>query len=246
MTSDSREIPMQALSLLLAVITINCLGAEPPLGESELVDLVSQSLYSDHDDSRLAEHLGRLQINKKLREATVAELERLSLGPLSLTALKDLQQRSQNLPASGVPSISREPVPSAGDQDQMIRELKQYGSAYVHSLPNFLCEEVTERYSNLHGRAASGNVRYSKQPRHADTLKAQLAFAPRLQQDRVSLASDAESNRKKLGQSISTGEFGRDMAIILSAPAKSELKWDRWERHHGEEQAVFTFFVPQD
>ncbi len=235
---------MRALPFLLVVITIKaCAG--PPLDESELVDLISQSVYSDHDDGRLADNLGRVRLNERLRPGTIQELERLGLGPLSLTALKDLQERSSGLPAAAVNAIDREPVPSTADQDHMVQQLKRYASTYIRSLPNFLCEEVTERYSNLHGRASSGNARYSKQLRHADTLNAQLAFAPGSQQDRLRLSSDAELARRKLGRSTTAGEFGRDMAIILSGSAQPELKWDRWERHQSGKQAVFTFFVPQ-
>jgi hypothetical protein len=236
---------MRLLPLLLALMTVNCVASERAMDQSELVDLVLQSLSSDRDDSQLADRLARVQLSERLSPDTLGELERLGLGPLALQRLQDLEERSHGLRPPALPPITREPAPSAIDREQMRQRLNQYANAYVRSLPDFLCDEITDRYSNLHGLAPSGNARYSKHLHHADTLRAELAFAPRLQQDRLQLAWNAESLRSKQGQSLTRGEFGRDMAIILGSHAEPELKWDRWERHDRREDAVFVYFVPQ-
>lgn len=236
---------MRVLFLLLAFVTIRSLAADRPMEESELVDLVLQSLYSDHDDSKLAERLTHVRLREMLSAGTVEELKRLGLGPLALQRLQALEESSRGLSRPALPSITRDPVPSVSDQERMVERLKQYSNAYVRSLPDFLCDEVTERYSNLHGVAPSGNPRYSKQLRYADTLTAELAFVSRLQQDKMRLASDAESVERNLGRSLSMGEFGHDMAIILGPRVKPELRWDRWERHRNRQTAVFVYFVPQ-
>lgn len=236
---------MRVLPLLFVLVAIRGLAAERPMEESELVDFVLQSLYSDHDDSRLADRLAHVRLSEDLRPSTVAELQRLGLGPLALERLKVLEERSQKLNTPAIPPITREHAPSVFDEGRMIERLKQYANAYVRNLPDFLCDEITDRYTNLHGTAPSGNPRYRKLLHHADTLTAELAFAPRLQQDRLRLASDGKSSRGDMGRSLSTGEFGHDMAIILGRRADPELKWDRWQRHRDREEAVFLFFVPQ-
>lgn len=153
--------------------------------------------------------------------------------------------RSRGLSGPALPSLTREPAPSLINRERMIERLKLYANAYVRTLPDFLCNEITDRYSNLRGVAASGSARYNKHMHHSDTLTAELAFAPRMQRDRLRLASNTESLRNKQGQSLSMGEFGQDMATILGPHADPELKWECWRRRGDREAAVFVYFVPQ-
>ena len=141
--------------------------------------------------------------------------------------------RSRGLSGPALPSLTREPAPSLINRERMIERLKLYANAYVRTLPDFLCNEITDRYSNLRGVAASGSARYNKHMHHSDTLTAELAFAPRMQRDRLRLASNTESLRNKQGQSLSMGEFGQDMTTILASHADPELKWDCWRRRGG-------------
>ncbi|HEX4166083.1 MAG TPA: hypothetical protein VHZ55_11475 [Bryobacteraceae bacterium] len=127
----------------------------------------------------------------------------------------------------------------------MLERLFEYVQSYVHGLPNFICDEVTRRYTNFAGVAADGNPRYKKRLRHSDTFTRSLRFVGGAEEGSVEEVNGKRGARAvtRQGQRISAGEFGGDIVIIFGADAKPEMHWGHWEMYGGRQRAVFSFFV---
>lgn len=162
-----------------------------------------------------------------------------------LDAFRDREPTQEELvPPPEVP-VPSPPVPSEEYKNQMIGRLVVYARQYVYNLPDFICDQITKRYTNLEGYTDKGNPKFGAQLHYGDTITADLAFAAGIQQERVTFASNQNAPAEPAqGQSLSNGEFGRDMALILGVNVDPELTWDRWEMLHGKLAAVFSYFVP--
>ena len=240
---------MRAFKFALVFMTMTSLAAfgdHRAMTDAEIVELVCMSLYSDHDDAALAERLDRIKPIELFSKQTVTELKNWGLGPLATAALEKIQQQSEGLQEPSKAPISKQSVPSQEESSEMLGHIVNYARVYIHNLPNFICDQITKRYTNLDGFTLTGQPRYGSKLRHGDSITAELAFAPDFKQDHVTLTSRGGTAQPRKGQSVSTGEFGHDMAVILGAGVDPQARWDHWELLRGRHEAVFRFFVGLD
>ena len=106
----------------------------------------------------------------------------------------------------------------------MLGRAVNYARDYIHNLPNFICDQITKRYTNLDGFTLTGQPRFGRKLHYGDTITAELAYAPDFKQDRIMLTARGGMAKTRKGQSGSTGEFGHDMALILGANIDPEVK----------------------
>ena len=230
---------------LLALVQLVALGADHRATSADLTTLVFTSLYSDNDDERLAQQLSKLQLTEQLSPHIISYFQRAGAGPDALAVLRDLQHKSQSLPPPSAPVLTIQPLPSPDEQNQMLQRVMAYARGYVYSLPDFLCDQVTQRYTNLRRTGPDGNPQYREGLRHSDNFTRVLRFGDGTEESQITKVNNkpAKGLVTKRGQSISSGEFGGDMVIIFGPRAEAQLTWDHWEMFRAKRTAVFGYFV---
>ncbi len=138
-----------------------------------------------------------------------------------------------------------QPVPQPDEQARMLARLFGYAQQYVKGLPNFICDQVTSRFTNFDGTEPDGTPRYKKSLRHSDTFTRSLRFVSGREEGHVKQVDGRKAGKvgTRMGQSISSGEFGGDMVMIFGAGAEPSIQWSHWEMMRGNRRAVFAYFV---
>ena len=210
---------------LLALVQFAALGAGHRATSADVITLVFTSLYSDHDDAQLAKQLANLQLAEQLNLHVVLYFQQAGTGPRALAALQALQHKSQNLSPPAAPVLTIQPLPSPDEQNQMLQRVVDYARGYVHSLPDFLCDQVTQRFTNLRRTGSDGNPQYGKSLRHSDSFTRVLRFAGGAEESQITKVNNKPANSlvTKSGLSISSGEFGGDMVIIFGPRRMPDL-----------------------
>jgi hypothetical protein len=230
---------------LLVLAAAALLGADHRITAAGVVQLVFTSLCSDHDDSRLADDLHRLRMVEQLNPHVVLYFRNVGVGPLALRQLERLRDQSVSLATPLNPPLAVQPVPPDEEQSALLSKIEKYAQSYVRGLPNFLCDQVTQRYSNVTVDLGDGEPRFSNSLHFADSFSRSLRFVNGIEE-----RTDSHHSRKKdvdlfarRGQSISQGEFGMDMAIILGTGVDPQISWDHWEMFDGKWTAVLKYYV---
>lgn len=222
--------------LLLFTAILSCATDKPGATATEVVDAVMRSLLTDHDDADIAHELGRMRLRQRLDDETVRFLLMQKPGSRTATALENLTRKSAGLPAPAEEQVMTSPVPSQPDQQRILANVTRYVARYVHGLPDFTCTKVTRRYTNLHsGKKMSFD--YQMRVHYDDTVKERMGF--------VRGHDFGNLPDVRGGESMSRGEFGGDMEMILGNPSASVV-WNRWEQFGGRRAAVFSYFLPQE
>lgn len=235
---------------LLLLVQMLAFSGDRKATSADVVRTVFTSLYSDHDDARLAQSLGEFQLDEQLSPHVLRYFRTVNLGPKSSAVLEKLVVRSASMPTPELMPFSIQPLPSPDTEYQMLHKVVQYARTYVERLPNFLCDEITERYTNLKGFDTNGNPQYGRTLHHSDRFTRSLRFTGgREQAETIQVKGPSATGKPsddvvtKKGHSISTGEFGGDMAFIFGPGIDAEMHWDHWESNRQGRSAVFNYFV---
>lgn len=235
-----RDVKLVSLLVLAAAVLA---GADHRVSASDVVQLVLSSVYSDHDDSRLANDLHRLKMSEQLDGHVLVYFRNIGVGPLARKELERLRQESALMKLPFEPPLSIQPIPPDDQRMRMVEKVERYAQSYVHGLPNFMCDEVTRRYSNMSWYPE--DVKPSDRLHFTDSFSKNLRFADGVEEGIVPHRPGKRevkiSTRK--GQSISSGEFGTDMLIIFGPDIHAETHWDHWEMFRGRRTAVLQYFV---
>ena len=202
---------------LVALVQAVALGAMHRATAAEVVELVFTSLSSDHDDARLARGLHGIEMSEQLSPHVVVYFEGLGVGPESLAMLRTLRDRSATLEPPVEAPLAIQPLPSQDEQAAMIRSVVHYAQSYVERLPNFMCDQVTERYTNFDGIGVHDGPLFGKKLHRSDRIIWRLRLIDGVEDGNV-LQRGREVVRKmswKTGGSFSRGEFGEDLGHDL-------------------------------
>jgi hypothetical protein len=110
---DDHYVRVLAL-LLLAHVTV--LGANHRINAAEIVELVFTSLYSDHDDERLAKELQDAKLTQQLSPLVGGYFQDRGIGPQVLAALQNLENKSQVLSPPDQEPLLIQPIPTESGQ----------------------------------------------------------------------------------------------------------------------------------
>lgn len=240
----TRNVPARLLCLIVVVQSM-AFGASHQRSAAEVVELIFTSLYSDRDDIRLARQLDQTQMSERLAPGFILYFRSQGVGPRTMTALQKLRDRTALLPPPAEQPFSIQPIPSTEEQVQMLQRIVRYARSYVAGLPNFLCDQVTERYTNMSSDGRGQAAGFSKRLHHTDTMKWSLRFVDGVENGNL-LRKDINKLRRtvlKSGQSLSRGEFGEDLLLIFGSNAPPQFAWHHWERLRGKQTAVFSYFM---
>jgi hypothetical protein len=227
---------LQALCIAL-LLPVAAMGAKRLVSAEEVVEAVSTSLALDRDDAALAKQLAEMSPTERLDGQILAFLKAQGAGPVTMAALAALQNRSATLPSPAVPCMDQKSIPSAREQQEIFDKVSSYGSSYMRSLPDFLCNKQTRRYSNYVPGAQPSYGHW----RHEDAFVETVRFVNGMEVDQSGKAVKRVATRA--GQSISSGEFGGDMRLILAASSQASVSWNRWENYRRKRTAVLTYTI---
>jgi hypothetical protein len=220
-------------------------------------------------DSIVAPQIDAVELSERLTTGTLARLnKKFPFGPETQRALELLADRSAFLdpPASELPAIA---APDEDYQKLMLKEARGFGLQVLLELPNFSATRTTVRFDNdpqalkgfawtagpgLHlagvstrqisfidGRElaepnpaqAASPVAVVAQPQGAiPALPPSLAVMPSSQ------FAQADSGLE------SHGEFGAELAIILTDTLNGTMTFHHWEQRGTGKLAVFHYAVP--
>ncbi len=199
------------LILFLAAIAF----AQRPMTVQQLRGFIKSSVEAKLDDKEIANTLKKIRLTEKLEPNTVSDLMSLGAGPRTSGALRELAAASEGLPAAGsngpivgrgLPLVKLVSEPDADQQKEILLQIREYAMGYSQSLPNFICDQVTERKQDLSGTG--------QQYRSFDRLQEQLTYFDHAEKYKV-IAVNGQmkevADRTKLGGAISEGEFGSMM-----------------------------------
>ncbi len=217
---------MRGVCLLFLISVLSRASSETGATAADAVDVVMRSLQSGQGDADTAQELAKLRLRERLDDETVAYLASRHPGPRTLAAIENLCKRSAGLPGAAQKPVTMTPAPSQAETRQILANVSGYASHYVHGLPDFTCTKVTRRYSNINlRRRGKTQSSYQERLHYYDTLQQGMQFVH-------GHDSTRDLRHPAPGESISAGEFGGDMDMILGSPSVI-LVWNCWEHFAG-------------
>jgi hypothetical protein len=110
--------------------------------------------------------------------------------------------------------------PTADELKSLLADTAQFATEYSHSLPNFVCEQVTNRSIDPHGRG---------QWKHADKFTELLTFFDH-QESRTFLVREhykakSHTDTGDTAGVVSVGEFGGVLEGVFRPSSKTDFQW---------------------
>ena len=130
--------------------------------------------------------------------------------------------------------------PSPAELPVMVEKVRQKALDYSRSLPNFICTQVTKRYS---GKATSG----SRQPswKLYDTLTIQLSYFEEKENYRLTLVNGkpVTKSMEQLHGGKFKGDFGSVLRNVFDPRSMADFSWVKWDQVNGRRVAVLHFEI---
>ena len=241
-----------SLRVLCAALVFCLVAYAQTLSVEKLVSFLKSSVDLKTPDGEVAKYLKNVKLSDKLTDRTIEELLAIGIGPKTRDALNVLRDRSASLSVAAAapkpegPKLP--PVPSAAEQAEIIREVREYALNYTKSLPNFLCTQVTRRKA-----AAEPGTRYAMRGatepsfQTIDTLTIRLSYFEQKEDYKLILVNNSPTTQgyQSVGGATSTGEFGSLTLGIFEPSTKTHFEWDHWGTLRGKLVMVFRYEVDQ-
>jgi hypothetical protein len=230
------------LALSVCSLWAQALGAQTRLTVDQLRSFVQSSIQLKHPDKQVASYLLKLKLSERLDARTIEELQGLGVGPSTMEALRKLVEMSTSLPAPPPAPVKVAPTPipppPLAEQRALIERVRQYALHYSKGLPNFICTQVTRRYSD---RGNSGFWQTE------DTLTTRLSYFEQKEKYELVMINNHSTTQSyhSLGGASSSGEFGSMLQQIFDTESAGTFQWSRWATLRGRRAHVYTYHIPQ-
>lgn len=231
------------LIVLLWMVLFAPLAGQMRLSVDQLVRFIQSSLKLGHEDRRVAEYLRKVQLSNRLEERVVEDLQGQGAGPRTLTALRELVEKSKGLPLPGAPAPPKPtpppiPPPSPEEQKKVLDAVRDYARNYTRNLPNFICTQVTRRFYDPAGLEFW---------RSSDIITERLTYFEQREDYKVVLVNNqpTDISHEQLGGATSSGEFGSMLKELMAPETEARFGWERWATLRGKRNHVFTYRVAQ-
>jgi len=121
-----------------------------------------------------------------------------------------------------------------------IAAAREQALAYVQTLPDFLCTQVTRRYS-----ASSAPSTREPSWKPMDTLTIRLSYFGQKEDYRVVRINNKPVDKPlaKVGGSTARGDFGSMLKNVFTPKSETQFTWDRWDTWNGRRVAVFAYQI---
>ena len=239
--------------LVAAVFALCVLASAQSLSVRELMGFLRSSVQLKQSDKEVAGFLAKARMTERLDDRAIEEMQSLGVGPKTLAALRVLRDESQGLAAAKPvePAAKPRPIPppSAEEQAAIIAEVRQYALNYSHSLPDYICTQVTRRYAApAPGGRYGGHAGDAPQWQLQDTLTIRLSYFDQKENYKLVLVNNTvtQQDYTKLGGTTSAGDFGSMLREIFEPATQARFEWDHWATMRGRRSLVFGYRVSRE
>jgi hypothetical protein len=226
----------------MAALSLCPLWAQARVSVEQLVSFVQSSIRMKHPDKQVAAYLLKLKLSERLDARTIEEMQGLGAGPAAVEALRKLALGSAGLPAPGAKPVRIAPTPipppSRANQTAILERVRQYALHYSKNLPNFICTQVTRRYSDPTG------LEFWQMN---DTLTTRLTYFEQKETYKLVMINNRSTDQSydSVGGAISEGEFGSLLQEIFDEETGAAFEWLRWATLRGRRAHVYSYRVAQ-
>lgn len=203
-----------------------------PLTLSEFNILLRRNVGRNMTEADLAVHVERVGIAFDPTPEVIGRLRANGAHPHLLNTIK---RAAEKLSASaGKVTPIGEPKP-----DPFLEEARKNVRDYLEELPDFICQQVVERYFDVEGRGA-----WDK----ADTLTYELTYNRKRESYKPVNAVGRPLTRslEKSGGAYSTGDFASSLAALFNPDTKTVFKTAGKERLGNRPTLIYDFHVPKE
>jgi hypothetical protein len=227
--------------------------AQGAISVNQLREFLKSSIQMKMSDVEVAKYLKTVKLSERLDDRSIEDLQGQGLGPKTVAALRGLRDATASLkeakpePPPPAPPPPK-PPPSAQEQARILDEARDLAVNYSNRLPDYICWQVTRWYINPYGQQDSWIPR--------GHMTERLSYFDHHEDYKTITVNDVVSNvdARKLGRSLSRGEFGTMLHDIFDRSSRTDFEWSRWTglRLGSEANApvkwiyVFAFRVPLD
>jgi len=244
--------PKRALArlCLLAVFATGFTAlAQQSITVSKLMDFIKSSIEQKNPDKQVASTVVQFKLTEKFTLADLQELQNAGVGPKTLTALAALVTQSANLapPAPKSTTVAKPagpPEPSEAEKKDVLRQTREWALNYVKSLPDFLCLEVTDRFSDPHYQPGTDG---SWTPQ--DRVLEKLTFFEHQEKYELYMHNDTAVVNKRsdsLGGARSTGEWASLLGEIFEPSTDTSFRWIAWKTVRGKLVYEYQYQVDKE
>lgn len=232
------------LLLASAAIGVSAYAAQPVTVEQLRQYLAHQQAAHTTDDA-VAHRLRTAEMSERLTDATLDRfVAEFHPGSGTAAALELLADRSAFLPPPAGELPRRDP-PSAAEQQIILHAASNFITATLAHMPDFLATRTTKSFEDIPVITPARVFQSGLHSTGVSVRETAYRNGREVPGDTSSAADVHRSSRAFPVGLLSIGEFGQDLAIILSDSAKSSIEWSRWEQTPAGVVAVFSFAVPK-
>jgi hypothetical protein len=215
-----------------------CLGAAAQTRGTvdEVVSAVRASLQAHRTDSQAAKDLRKLKLFERLDDRTVEILQSEGAGPETVAQLNLMRDRSAGLHWPKTAAIEEPPPPSLAEQQQIWNAAHENSLTYTESLPDFMCSEVVQRYTDPNDKGSW---------RLHDTLILKLSYFDKQEEYKLVSVNNRPTrlSYEQMGGAITEGEFGSMLAAVFALKSRTNRTWDHWTILRSRPTHVFAFYI---
>jgi hypothetical protein len=212
---------------------------------NQLREFLRSTIQQKTPDVEVAKFLRGVRLSERLDDRTIEDLQGQGLGPKTVAVLHNLGATTASLPKARPeppppPPPPQKPPPSSEEQAQIIEDARENSLNYTRNLPNYICWQVTTWNVNPYGHEDS----FVK----LGTMVETLSYVDGREEYQTKTVNDQVSNvdPRKLGHSLSRGEFASMLKEIFERRTRTQFEWARWSGLRGHWMYVFSFRVPQE
>jgi hypothetical protein len=134
-----------------------------------------------------------------------------------------------------------ETPPDREEQAAIIERVRQNTLAYVESLPNFICTQVTRRFV--------APEKAGREPvwKSVDTLVIHLTYDGKKEDYRVVSVNGKPTDKllSQIGGSKTFGDFASLIKGVFRAKSEAKFEWRRWAEFQGRRVAVLGYIIDE-
>jgi hypothetical protein len=224
------------LALVLSFLPVgaSAQGQNPnqPLTSQDLNRMLRQSVGRNMTEADLAIYIERVGV---AFDPTPEIVSRLRANGAHQHLINTIKRAAEKLSTSSGTVVATGPQ----RQDPFIEEVRKAVREYLDELPDFICNQVVERYYDLEGRGA-----WDK----ADTLTYELTYNRKRESYKPINAIGRPVTRplEQSGGAYSTGDFASGLAALFDAETGAIFKAAGKERLGSRQTLIYDFRVPQE
>src|SRR5262245_49482454 len=131
------------------------------------------------------------------------------------------------------------PIPSPGEQIQIIEKARDFAREYRDKLPDFIATQTVRRQTLPKGE---------KSWKAEDTLTIEVTFVEGKEQFNLLTINGKPAGKTKAQRDDLqvSGEFGTNLWAIFAPQSEAKFKWERWTDLRGRSAHVFSHRIEKD